>query len=277
MNKQGQEYKVNIDSDFGKRLGFTSERFEKCSYISGIGKDLILSAVFDKLKIKERERIIRKLFMYNHNLLIPTKELRKLIQSIFNKGFNCIVPEFIYYDDLLKDLGFAKLYTNEDPFYNGYTALWVKKKPECIENKPLRSNAIKVSNMKNIQVLRYYTLKVLELDKIYLVDWFLKGRDAIKLNEIGDLFEIPENLIKIRLNHLKRKGFVIFDKKIKAYKSAPTKRMEDFPGANIVEYCRKKINLDIVILISHFYKKKAKLEAILNVPDPYKKVDIIWD
>ena len=66
-NKQGQGYKVNIDSDFGKRLGFTSDKFEKCSSINGIGKDLILSVVFDKLNIKQKEVILRKLFMHNHN------------------------------------------------------------------------------------------------------------------------------------------------------------------------------------------------------------------
>ena len=281
-NKQGQEYKVNIDSDFGKRLGFTSERFEKCSCINGIGKDLILSVVFDKLNIRQKEVILRKLFMHNHNLPIPTKNTRKLIQSIFNKGFNCVVPEFIYYDNLLKDLGFAKLYTNEDPFYSGYTALWVKKNPEFVENKPLRSSARIDSNMKNIQVFLYYAQNVLELNKLYLVDWFLRKGDTIKLGEIADLFEIPENLLKIRLNHLKRKGFVIFDKKSKAYKSALTKkalnkRREDFPKADSVEYCKKKSLLDIATVISYFYKKKTKLEAIFNKPDLNKEINVIWE
>lgn len=220
--------------------------------------------------------------MHNHNLPIPTKNTRKLIQSIFNKGFNCVVPEFIYYDNLLKDLGFAKLYTNEDPFYSGYTALWVKKNPEFVENKPLRSSARIDSNMKNIQVFLYYAQNVLELNKLYLVDWFLRKGDTIKLGEIADLFEIPENLLKIRLNHLKRKGFVIFDKKSKAYKSALTKkalnkRREDFPKADSVEYCKKKSLLDIATVISYFYKKKTKLEAIFNKPDLNKEINVIWE
>ncbi len=70
----------------------------------------------------------------------------------------------------MKDLGFAKLYHNEDPFYSGYTVLWVKKNPKFVENKPLRSSAIIDSNMKNIQVFLYYAQNVLELNKLYLVN-----------------------------------------------------------------------------------------------------------
>jgi hypothetical protein len=110
--------------------------------------------------------------------------------------------------------------------------------------------------MKNIQVFLYYAQNVLELNKLYLVDWFLRKGDTIKLDEKADLFELPKNLLKIRLNYLKRKGFVIFDKKVEAYKSAPTKRMEDFPKAGLIEYCREKSFLDIATVISYFYKKK---------------------
>ncbi len=88
-------------------------------------------------------------------------------------------------------------------------------------------------------------------------------------------------MLKIRLNHLKRKGFVIFDKKSKAYKSTLTKkalnkRMEDFPKADSVEYCKKKSLLDIATVISYFYKKKTKPEVIFNKPDPHREVDVIW-
>ena len=272
-NKQGYEEIIKVNSNFGKYIGFTLDKFEKCSYIIKIGKDLILSNVFDKTNIKEKEEMLRKLLMYNHNISIPIKNTKKLIHSIFNKSFNCIVPEFVYYDKMLKDLGFMKMYVYEE-FFNGYIALWVKRAPRYIVNKTLPSRANIESHRKNIQTFNYYTQEVLGLTKLYLIDWFLEKGKSIKLEKKG-FFEIPENLVKIRLNYLKKKGFVIFDKKTKTYKCAPTKKERFITEANPIRYCQKKCVLDVATVISHFYKGKPKEEAIFNKPDLNKEINVI--
>lgn len=84
-------------------------------------------------------------------------------------------------------------------------------------------------------------------------------------------------MVKIRLNYLKTKGYVIFDKKTKAYKCAPTKKGEVIKKANPVKYCQKNCILDVVTVISHFYKGKPKKEAIFNTSDLCKEIDIIWE
>lgn len=266
---------IKVNSSFGKSIGFTSDKFEKCSSIKKIGKDLILSAVFDKTNIKEKEVMLRKLLMYNHNISIPIKNTKKLIQSIFNKSFNCIVPEFVFYDKMLKELGFIKMYIYEE-FFNGYIALWVKRAPRYIVNKALPSRANIESHRKNIQTLSYYAQEVLGLTKLYLIDWFLEKGESIKL-EKKEFFEIPENLLKIRLNYLKRKGFVIFDKKTKAYKSTPTKKERIITDVNPIRYCQKNCALDVASVISHFYKGKPRKEAIFNKPDLSKEINVIWE
>ena len=275
-NKQGYEEIIKVNSSFGKSIGFTSNKFEKCSSIKKIGKDLILSAVFDKTNIKEKEVMLRKLLMHNHNISIPIKNTKKLIQSIFNKSFNCIVPEFVFYDKMLKDLGFIKMYIYEK-FFNGYIALWVKRAPRYIVNKALPSRANIESRRKNIQTFSYYAQEVLGLTKLYLVDWFLEKGEPIKLENIEILFGIPENLLKIRLNYLKKKGFVIFDKKTKAYKCAPTKKEGVITDANPIRYCQKNCVLDVATIISHFYRGKPRKEAIFNKSDLNKEINVIWE
>jgi predicted transcriptional regulator len=110
----------------------------------------------------------------------------------------------------------------------------------------------------------------------YIVDWFLEKGESIKL-EKKEFFEIPENLLKIRLNYLKKKGFVIFDKKTKAYKSAPTKKERFITDANPIRYCQKNCTLDVVTIISHFYKEKPRKEDIFNKPDLSKEINVIWE
>jgi len=266
---------IKVNSNFGKSIGFTSDKFEVSSSITKIGNDLILSAVFDKINIKEKEIMLRKLLMYNHNISMPMENTKKLIQSIFNKSFNCIIPEFVYYDKMLKDLGFIKMYVYEE-FFNGYIALWVKRAPRYIVNKALPSKANVKSNRKNIQTFYYYAQEVLGLTKLYLVDWFLEKGESIKF-EKKEFFEIPENLLKIRLDYLKRKGFVIFDKKTKAYKSAPTKKERIITETNPIRYCQKNCTLDVATIISHFYKEKPRKEDIINKPDLSKEINVIWE
>lgn len=251
-NDCGEQIKVN--SKVWYDLDFTSEKFDKCSYISKLGKDMILSAVFERLETKEKEVMIRKYFKNNQNLSIPMEYIKELIIAILNEGYNCIVPEFIYYDNELKKMGLKKVYIY-DNFYKGYTGFWTRRQTENLKEVSLLIENNVLSWKKNLQQFKFYCQKVLKLIGLYLIDYNLVSGMQLNTEDIP----ISPNITKIRFRYLEKEGVIIFDKNSRKYKTAQTRK-----GMNVknlmsmisrAEYCKKISIIDTAKFISTFYNE----------------------
>lgn len=74
-----QEYIINVDSPVGKKLGFTSDKFDKLSYLWYTPGEITISTIAtagDKNHTGYFKNLITNLLKYNLNIFIPTPSVR---------------------------------------------------------------------------------------------------------------------------------------------------------------------------------------------------------
>ncbi len=236
---------IDVDSEFGREIGFNSDKFESISYIIKDGDDLIFSAIFDKLSKSKKEKIVKKILNSNFEFTLPMINFIKLLSDVERNGYNCVVPEFYYYDKALKSLGFIKEYAYDD-LYGGYIVLWSKGNPILDKVPPNLEAHKKAMVNRNLQTLAYLAEHLGLKRMFYNVDCALCEFNNIDIYDLQflDTLGLPEYLIQIRLTQLLKMKIINQDKRLKRFTFSSTKEAEKFKQ-NIIEnfidpseYCR---------------------------------------
>lgn len=78
---------ITLDSDIGKELGFTSDKFEKDSYLWRVGNKIVISLIFS---IEENKGYLTQLFQgiedAGYRISVPTP-LPKMEAYLMKRGF----------------------------------------------------------------------------------------------------------------------------------------------------------------------------------------------
>ncbi len=270
---------IKPDSKFGKKIGFTSDKFEKCSYISRNGNEIRLSAVFDRLDLETKKRMIRKMYKHNRNLAIPTNNISGLIRRILKKKtFLFSVPDFIYYRKMFKELGFRKAFYYEDKMYHGSITIW-KKYLKNNNKNIIPKDAVYTNYDQNVQTLNYYSQEALFLLHSYIVDVSLMLVGKATLQTIKTALQIlnyPMYLVKLRLIYLRQKGIISINRKERSLIASPSfiSKWITLGVSDPREYCQKMSLFDIAKIINQFYND-TKLVKKFN--KRFREMEAIWD
>lgn len=240
---------ISVDSAFGQKIGFTSDKFEPISYIVKKGQDLVFSAIFEKLSKSKKEKIVKKLLNADFKFSLPMTNVITLLADITRSGYNCVFPEFCYYDRTLKSLGFNKKFVY-DKIYGGYIVIWIKGTPALEINPLVLKSDKKASVNKNKQTLAFLASHLGLKFLFSHVDWVLCKFNIINAFDLQILetLGIPEYLIRIRLTYLLKNNIIKKNNRLKTFTFVNTKETEKFKQSILInfkapsEYSRVQFN-----------------------------------